>query len=51
VLPSGRPTCGDEGYSSSLATHTLRRLGLRNATELEGGYQAWRRAAGGGVSG
>lgn len=34
----------DEGYSSSLAAHTLRRLGLRNATDLEGGYQAWLRA-------
>jgi rhodanese-related sulfurtransferase len=31
----------DEGYSSSLAADTLRRLGLRNATDLEGGYQAW----------
>ncbi len=31
----------DEGYSSSLAAHTLRRLGLRNATDLAGGYQAW----------
>ena len=34
----------DEGYSSSLAAQTLRRLGLRNATDLEGGYQAWLRA-------
>jgi rhodanese-related sulfurtransferase len=31
----------DEGYSSSLAAHTLQRLGLRNATDLRGGYQAW----------
>ncbi len=30
----------DEGYSSSLAAHTLRLLGL-DATDLEGGYQAW----------
>ena len=41
----------DEGYSSSLAAQTLRRLGLRNATDLEGGYQAWLRARGEGVSG
>lgn len=33
-----------EGYSSSLAADTLRRLGLRNATDLEGGFQAWRSA-------
>jgi rhodanese-related sulfurtransferase len=31
----------DEGYSSSLAAHTLRRLGLAHATDLEGGFQAW----------
>ena len=31
-----------EGYSSSLAAQTLRRLGLVNATDLRGGYQAWR---------
>jgi rhodanese-related sulfurtransferase len=30
-----------EGYSSSLAAHTLRRLGLANATDLEGGFQGW----------
>jgi rhodanese-related sulfurtransferase len=30
-----------QGYSSSLAAHTLRRLGLRNATDLVGGYQEW----------
>lgn len=30
----------DEGYSSSLAAHTLRRLGL-DATDLEGGFQGW----------
>ena len=34
----------DEGYASILAAHTLRRLGLRSATDLEGGYQAWLRA-------
>jgi rhodanese-related sulfurtransferase len=31
----------DEGYSSSLAAHTLQRIGLANATDLCGGYQAW----------
>jgi rhodanese-related sulfurtransferase len=31
----------NEGYSSSLAAHTLQRLGLANATDLRGGYQAW----------
>jgi rhodanese-related sulfurtransferase len=34
----------DEGYASSLAAHTLRRLGLHRATDLAGGYQAWRAA-------
>jgi rhodanese-related sulfurtransferase len=33
----------NEGYSSSLAAHTLQRLGLRNATDLVGGFQAWAR--------
>lgn len=32
-----------EGYSSSLAAHTLQRLGLANATDLRGGYEAWAR--------
>jgi rhodanese-related sulfurtransferase len=31
----------NEGYSSSLAAATLRQLGLRRATDLVGGYQAW----------
>jgi rhodanese-related sulfurtransferase len=31
----------NEGYASSLAAVTLRRLGLRGATDLDGGYQAW----------
>ena len=31
----------NEGYSSSLAAATLRRLGLNRATDLVGGYQAW----------
>jgi rhodanese-related sulfurtransferase len=30
----------NEGYSSSLAAATLRELGL-DATDLDGGYQAW----------
>ncbi len=33
----------DQGYSSSLAAHTLQRLGLPNATDLGGGYLAWAR--------
>jgi rhodanese-related sulfurtransferase len=35
----------NEGYASSLAAATLRELGLRRATDLDGGYQAWRRSA------
>jgi rhodanese-related sulfurtransferase len=31
----------NEGYASSLAAATLRRLGLEDATDLEGGFQAW----------
>lgn len=31
----------DEGYSSSLAAATLRRLGVEGATDLLGGFQAW----------
>jgi rhodanese-related sulfurtransferase len=31
----------NEGYSSSLAAATLRRLGLNRATDLRGGFQAW----------
>jgi rhodanese-related sulfurtransferase len=30
-----------EGYASSLAAATLRRLGLSLATDLDGGFQAW----------
>jgi rhodanese-related sulfurtransferase len=30
-----------EGYASSLAAASLQDLGLRNATDLAGGYQAW----------
>lgn len=33
----------DEGYASSLAAASLRDLGMLNATDLEGGFQAWRR--------
>ena len=33
----------NEGYSSSLAAATLQRLGLRRATDLAGGFQAWAR--------
>jgi rhodanese-related sulfurtransferase len=32
----------NEGYSSSLAAATLQRLGLPLATDLVGGFQAWR---------
>lgn len=34
----------NEGYASSLAAATLQDLGLVNATDLDGGYQAWARA-------
>jgi len=30
----------DEGYASSLAAASLQRLGLRGATDLDGGFQA-----------
>ena len=33
-----------EGYASTLAAATLRRIGLREATDLDGGFQAWRAA-------
>jgi len=32
----------DEGYQSSLAAANLQRLGFHRATDLEGGFQAWR---------
>jgi rhodanese-related sulfurtransferase len=32
----------NEGYSSSLAAATLQELGLRSATDIVGGFQAWR---------
>lgn len=31
-----------EGYTSSLAAKALQELGLENATDLEGGYRAWK---------
>ncbi|MGW3801701.1 rhodanese-like domain-containing protein [Streptomyces clavifer] len=34
----------NEGYASSLAVASLRQLGLRRATDLIGGFQAWRAA-------
>ena len=34
----------DEGYASSLAAASLQAVGLRRATDLDGGYQAWRAA-------
>ncbi len=36
----------NEGYASSLAAATLQDLGLRGATDLDGGFQAWLRATG-----
>ncbi|GAY12893.1 rhodanese-like domain-containing protein [Pseudonocardia sp. N23] len=33
-----------EGYSSSLAAASLQDIGLRNATDLDGGFQAWKAA-------
>lgn len=34
----------DEGYASSLAAVSLHRLGLRHATDVSGGFRAWRAA-------
>ena len=33
-----------EGYASTLAAATLRRIGLSEATDLDGGFQAWKAA-------
>jgi rhodanese-related sulfurtransferase len=33
-----------EGYASSLAAASLRRIGLHEATDLEGGFQGWKAA-------
>jgi len=35
----------DEGYQSSLAAATLQELGLTRATDMVGGFQAWRAAS------
>ena len=34
----------DAGYQSSLAAATLQQLGFASATDLDGGFQAWRAA-------
>ena len=34
----------DAGYASSLAAASLQALGLAHATDLDGGFQAWRAA-------
>lgn len=34
----------DEGYASSLAAASLQALGVRHATDLIGGFQAWKAA-------
>lgn len=34
----------DEGYASSLAAASLRTIGLTHATDLIGGFRAWREA-------
>ena len=34
----------DEGYASSLAAASLHRLGLHRATDLVGGFRAWKAA-------
>jgi rhodanese-related sulfurtransferase len=34
----------DAGYASSLAAATAQELGYENATDLDGGFQAWRAA-------
>jgi rhodanese-related sulfurtransferase len=34
----------DEGYASSLAAVSLQALGLQHATDLIGGFQAWKAA-------
>lgn len=31
----------NEGYQSSLAAATLKRLGLRRATDMDGGFERW----------
>ena len=34
----------DEGYGSSLAAANLQQLGMHRATDVQGGFQAWRAA-------
>ena len=34
----------NEGYASSLAAATLQAMGFARATDLDGGFQAWRAA-------
>jgi rhodanese-related sulfurtransferase len=34
----------NEGYASSFAAATLQELGFSRATDLDGGFQAWRAA-------
>ena|SRR5438132_1321133 len=34
----------NQGYQSSLAAATLQRLGMRNTTDMDGGFTAWRAA-------
>src|ERR1044072_9073637 len=41
--PQGGGIC-NEGYGSSFAAVSLRQLGLTRATDLTGGFQAWRAA-------
>lgn len=36
--------CCDEGYSSSLAAASLQAMGLHRATDVIGGFRAWRAA-------
>jgi rhodanese-related sulfurtransferase len=35
----------NEGYASSLAAATLQDLGMRGATDLDGGFKAWQTAS------
>jgi rhodanese-related sulfurtransferase len=46
VADPGRPliVMCNEGYQSSLAAATLQELGHGDATDLDGGFQAWRAA-------
>jgi hypothetical protein len=39
----GNTVC-DEGYQSSLAAATSQQLGFACATDVDGGFQAWREA-------